>query len=38
MVELYVKESCEAGIIVMLHPGTAISINVQEIQDNGGVR
>ncbi|XP_046831912.1 exosome complex component RRP46 [Vespa velutina] len=37
MIELYVKESCETGIIVMLHPGTAICINIQEIQDNGGL-
>ncbi|KAK2580600.1 hypothetical protein KPH14_007719 [Odynerus spinipes] len=37
VVELYIRESCEAAIIVMLHPGTAISINVQEIQDDGGL-
>lgn len=37
VVELFLKESCEAGIIVNLHPASAISINVQEVQDNGGL-
>ncbi|XP_015185058.1 PREDICTED: exosome complex component RRP46 [Polistes dominula] len=37
VVELYLKESCEAAIIVNLHPASAISINVQEIVDNGGL-
>lgn len=35
--ELYIKETCESSIITALHPSTAISINVQEMQDAGGV-
>ena len=35
--ELYIKDSCEAALISTLHPGSAISINVQELQDSGGV-
>ncbi|KAI4475290.1 hypothetical protein M0802_015217 [Mischocyttarus mexicanus] len=37
LIELYLKESCEAGIIVNLHPASTISVNVQEVQDNGGL-
>lgn len=35
--ELIIKETCEAALIVTLYPGTAICINVQEIQDCGGL-
>ena len=35
--ELYIKDSCEAALITTLHPGAAVSINVQELQDCGGV-
>ncbi|KAF7386193.1 hypothetical protein HZH68_013325 [Vespula germanica] len=37
MIELYVRESCEPAIIVMLHPGSAICINIQEIQNKGSL-
>ncbi|XP_043679404.1 exosome complex component RRP46 [Vespula pensylvanica] len=37
MIEKYVRESCEAGIIVMLHPGSSISVNIQEIQNKGSL-
>lgn len=37
MTELYVKETCEAAIIVTLHPASAISINIQELEDSGGL-
>ncbi|XP_012275797.1 exosome complex component RRP46 [Orussus abietinus] len=37
MLEVYIKETCETGILVTLHPGTAICINVQELNDSGGL-
>lgn len=37
LMELYVKDTCEAAILTMLHPVSTISINVQELQDCGGV-
>ena len=37
MTEMYIKETCEAAIIVTFHPATAICINVQELEDSGGV-
>lgn len=37
MKELYIKETCESTLITSLHPGTSISINTQEMQDDGGV-
>uniref|UniRef100_A0A0C9RXY7 EXOSC5_0 protein n=1 Tax=Fopius arisanus TaxID=64838 RepID=A0A0C9RXY7_9HYME len=36
--ELYIKETCESTLMIVLHPGTAISINLQEMEDSGGVR
>lgn len=38
MIEMYIKETCEAAIIVTFHPSTAICINIQELEDSGGVR
>ncbi|XP_053984647.1 exosome complex component RRP46 [Hylaeus anthracinus] len=37
MTELYIKETCEAAMIVTFHPATAICINVQELEDSGGL-
>ncbi|KAF3424063.1 hypothetical protein E2986_05214 [Frieseomelitta varia] len=37
MTEMYIKETCEAAIIVTFHPATAICINVQELEDSGGM-
>ncbi|XP_015589164.1 exosome complex component RRP46 [Cephus cinctus] len=37
MREQIIKETCEAALIATLHPGTAICINVQELQDSGGL-
>ncbi|XP_012258888.2 exosome complex component RRP46 [Athalia rosae] len=35
--ESIIKETCEAVLLSALHPGTAICINVQELQDSGGL-
>ncbi|KAG8036572.1 hypothetical protein G9C98_003894 [Cotesia typhae] len=35
--ELCIKDTCEASLITSLHPSTAISINIQEMQDDGGL-
>ncbi|XP_051162138.1 exosome complex component RRP46 [Leptopilina boulardi] len=35
--EKYIKDSCESAIMTTLHPGASISINVQELQDSGGI-
>ena len=37
MTEMYIKETCEAAIIVTFHPATAICINIQELEDSGGL-
>lgn len=37
MTEMYIKETCEAAIIATFHPATAICINIQELEDSGGV-
>lgn len=37
LTEMYIKETCEAAIIVTFHPATAICINIQELEDSGGV-
>ncbi|KOX76988.1 Exosome complex component RRP46 [Melipona quadrifasciata] len=37
MTEMYIKETCEAAIIVTFHPASAICINVQELEDSGGM-
>ncbi|XP_034938036.1 exosome complex component RRP46 [Chelonus insularis] len=35
--ELYIKETFESTLMVSLHPSTSISINVQEMEDSGGL-
>lgn len=35
--ELYIKDTCESAILTTLHPVSTVSINVQELQDCGGV-
>ncbi|CAL7950052.1 unnamed protein product [Xylocopa violacea] len=37
MTEMYIKETCEAAIIVTFHPATAICINIQEVEDSGSI-
>ncbi|XP_031833544.2 exosome complex component Rrp46 [Nomia melanderi] len=37
MTEMYIKETCEAAIMVTFHPATSICINVQELEDSGGL-
>ncbi|XP_076233844.1 exosome complex component Rrp46 [Calliopsis andreniformis] len=37
LTEMYIKETCEAAIIVTFHPATAICINIQEVEDSGGL-
>ncbi|KZC06535.1 PREDICTED: exosome complex component RRP46 [Dufourea novaeangliae] len=37
MTEMYIKETCEAAIMVTFHPATYICINVQELEDSGGL-
>ncbi|XP_076665637.1 exosome complex component Rrp46 [Andrena cerasifolii] len=37
MIEMYIKKTCEAAIIVTFHPATAICINIQELEDSGGL-
>ncbi|XP_076659812.1 exosome complex component Rrp46 [Halictus rubicundus] len=37
MTEMYIKETCEAAIITTFHPATSICINVQELEDSGGL-
>ncbi|XP_076165722.1 exosome complex component Rrp46 [Ptiloglossa arizonensis] len=37
LTEMYIKETCEAAIIVTFHPATAICINIQELEDSGGL-
>ncbi|OXU18502.1 hypothetical protein TSAR_012052 [Trichomalopsis sarcophagae] len=36
-VELYVRDTCEGAILTSLHPAATISINIQELQDCGGL-
>nr|XP_033338332.1 exosome complex component RRP46 isoform X1 [Megalopta genalis]XP_033338333.1 exosome complex component RRP46 isoform X1 [Megalopta genalis] len=35
--EMYIKETCEAAIITTFHPATSICVNVQELDDSGGL-
>ncbi|XP_043473734.1 exosome complex component RRP46 [Leptopilina heterotoma] len=37
VMEKYIKDSCESAIMTTLHPGASVSINVQELQDSGGI-
>lgn len=38
LIETYIKETCESAILVSFHPNTMVCINLQEMQDSGGVR
>jgi len=38
LIETYIKEICESAILVSFHPNTMVCINLQEMQDSGGVR
>ncbi|XP_066585652.1 exosome complex component RRP46 [Prorops nasuta] len=35
--ELFIQESCESMILSTLYPSTAININIQELEDSGGI-
>eukprot|EP00088_Acartia_fossae_P011368 TRINITY_DN15744_c0_g1_i1.p1 TRINITY_DN15744_c0_g1~~TRINITY_DN15744_c0_g1_i1.p1 ORF type:complete len:219 (+),score=23.34 TRINITY_DN15744_c0_g1_i1:28-684(+) len=35
--ELFLEKTCESGILAALHPRTAITINIQEMHDDGGL-
>lgn len=35
--ESIIKQTCESALLVSLHPREAFSINIQEMQDSGGV-
>jgi len=37
LIETYIKETCESAILVSFHPNTIVCINLQEMQDSGGV-
>lgn len=37
MMEMYIKDSCESAIVTTLHPAASVSINIQELQDSGGI-
>lgn len=36
--ESVIRSTCEGALISVLYPRTAISIQLQELEDNGGVR
>lgn len=38
LIETYIKETCESAILVSFHPNTMVCINLQEMQDSGGVK
>ncbi|XP_011139041.1 exosome complex component RRP46 [Harpegnathos saltator] len=37
LVEAYIRETCESAIMTTLHPSSAICINLQEVQECGGL-
>ncbi|XP_071643410.1 exosome complex component RRP46 isoform X2 [Temnothorax longispinosus] len=37
LIETYIKETCESAILVSFHPNTMVCINLQEMQDSGGL-
>ncbi|KAH0947073.1 hypothetical protein HN011_008910 [Eciton burchellii] len=37
LIETYIKETCESSILVSYHPNTMVCINLQEMQDSGGL-
>lgn len=38
LIETYIKETCESAVLVSFHPNTMVCINLQEMQDSGGVK
>ncbi|XP_014477601.1 PREDICTED: exosome complex component RRP46 [Dinoponera quadriceps] len=37
LIEAYIRETCESAIMIALYPGTTVSINLQEMQERGGL-
>ncbi|XP_032672249.1 exosome complex component RRP46 [Odontomachus brunneus] len=37
LIEAYIRETCESAIMITLHPGAALCINLQEMQEHGGL-
>lgn len=37
LIEAYIKETCESAIMLSYHPNSMVCINLQEMQDCGGV-
>ncbi|XP_029661340.1 exosome complex component RRP46-like isoform X1 [Formica exsecta] len=37
LIETYIRETCESAILVSMHPNTMVCINLQEMQDFGGL-
>ncbi|KAL6432470.1 hypothetical protein ACFW04_006809 [Cataglyphis niger] len=37
LIETYLRETCESAILVSMHPNTMVCINLQEMQDFGGL-
>ncbi|XP_011641262.1 exosome complex component RRP46 [Pogonomyrmex barbatus] len=37
LIETYIKETCESAVLVSFHPNTMVCINLQEMQDSGGL-
>jgi len=37
LIETYIRETCESAILVSFHPNTMVCINLQEMQDSGGL-
>ncbi|XP_070156526.1 exosome complex component RRP46 isoform X5 [Polyergus mexicanus] len=37
LIEMYIRETCESAILVAMHPNTMVCINLQEMQDFGGL-
>ncbi|KAJ8673835.1 hypothetical protein QAD02_005097 [Eretmocerus hayati] len=37
LMEMYVRDTCESAILTSMHPVSTISVNVQELQDCGGL-
>ncbi|XP_020294461.1 exosome complex component RRP46 [Pseudomyrmex gracilis] len=37
LIETYIRDSCEAAVLLSVHPNTMICINLQEMEDSGGL-
>ncbi|XP_012524999.1 exosome complex component RRP46 [Monomorium pharaonis] len=37
LIETYIKETCESAVLISFHPNTMVCINLQEMQDSGGL-